>query len=223
MSEKDTPATGKSSDKRKTDPVTELVVLSSPAFERTAKSCPLLAGDEEAWIECCTRRFLRLAVLIAGNNDAAADALQESWIRVWQKVDSCRRDRTACAWVRTIVINCAKDAQRARLRVEDQACEDMDAFEGGSFPNPENSAQQQEMYRLLDAVVEKLPSIFRQIVELRYTQELSTEETAALLEISRSTAGTRLDRAVKRLRHRLANRIGSNPSPPPAHGENTSS
>lgn len=46
--------------------------------------CPLLAQNTEAWIRCCTSRFLPLARSVAGDDVVAHDALQESWIIVLQ-------------------------------------------------------------------------------------------------------------------------------------------
>ena len=45
-----------------------------------ALQCPLLDGDTESWIRCCTARFLPLARRVAGSDDLARDALHDAWV-----------------------------------------------------------------------------------------------------------------------------------------------
>ncbi len=185
--------------------VADLVVLSPPKIEDAAKACPLLDGDREAWIACCTKRFLRLAASLAGGDEQAEDALQESWIKILQEVRKYRGGPPACSWVRSIVANSAKDVRRAGSRTVTGVT--VAGFEEPAA-DPEAAARQKQLYRLLDAMVKELPPIYRQVVDLRYEQELSTQETADLLHISRANVSARLSRAVKMLRHSLAARTG---------------
>ena len=50
----------------------------APPLEEAVR-CPLLDRDPEAWLRCCTARFLPVARRVAGNDATARDALQESW------------------------------------------------------------------------------------------------------------------------------------------------
>ena len=60
--------------------------------------CPLLDNrNQEAWVACCTSRFLPLARCIADDDGLAEDILQESWIRVLKNVCSYRNGPPACA------------------------------------------------------------------------------------------------------------------------------
>ncbi len=54
-------------------------VLPTPKLKQAAKDCPLLEGNSEAWIVCCSRRFFPLARRVAGNDDLVHDVLQTSW------------------------------------------------------------------------------------------------------------------------------------------------
>ncbi len=173
---------------------------SSRPPERAACACPLLDGDYEKWIECCTKRFLRLAQFLAGGEEQAKDVLQESWIKILHKVGEYRGDPPACAWVQAIVANCAKDIQRADSRAaEISISEAAGVFKDPALGAGVSAAQRQRLYRLLDAMVEELPPAYRQVVELRCGQGLSTQETADRLHISKSNVGTRLNRAVNML------------------------
>ena len=221
------PIPDKPGGKRESVPVAELVVLSSPEIERAARVCPLLAKelDHEAWIECCTRRFLRLSVRIAGGDAQARDALQESWIKILQYVDEYKKEprqksAAACAWVRAIVVNCAHDARNAESRMVGLPDSAPDPEDPGA--GPEVVAGQVELYRLLDAMVKELPEMYRQVVELRYGRELSTKEAAAKLHITPATVATRLSRAVKRLCRSLAKHTQDGHPAPPSGGKTPS-
>lgn len=183
----------------------EFRMLPSASLARAARNCPLLESqsDREAWVACCSRRFLPLARRIAGDNDLARDILQDSWIRVLEHVCEYRGDSPACAWVRTIVRNCALDLRRERQRSRNEPSSDI----ADPAHDPEVLAQQLQMLALLREMVAGLPRAYRDVCELRYGRDLSTAETACRLGISPSNVSTRLNRAVKLLERRLNARL----------------
>ena len=185
----------------------EFRILPSPALARAARSCPLLdsPADREAWVACCSRRFLPLARRLSGDSDLARDILQESWIRVLEHVCTYHGGSPACSWVRSIVHNCALDHQRKHQPVAIGTGSDIDS-EDPSL-NPEALLRQRELLGLLREMVHSLPAAYRDVCELRYGQDLSTAETAHRLDISPSNVSTRLERAVKMLRSRLDSRL----------------
>ena len=75
---------------------------SSPSLGDAVR-CPLLEDDLEQWVRCCTCRFLPLARRVAGDDDVAHDALQQSWIIVLEKLHEYRGESPACGWVGAIV------------------------------------------------------------------------------------------------------------------------
>ena len=187
----------------------EFLILPPPALERAAKACPLLEDphNRKTWAVCCTKRFLATARRIAGDDHLAEDALQESWSRVLRHVCKYHGGDPACAWVRTIVANCAKDLwserQRERQRTAGPPSEDL----ADPAEDPEALAQRQELIGLLLRMVETLPEMYREVCRLRYLEDRSADETARLLGVSRSTVSTRLNRAVEMLRNRLEARL----------------
>ena len=185
----------------------KLRILPSSALARASRACPLLEeqSDREAWVACCSRRFLPLAKRLAGDNDLAADILQESWVRVLEHVCEYRGGSPACSWVRAIVHNCALDLGRERWQDGDEPSADLEA----PSPNPAARAEQRQLLVLLHAMVATLPAAYREVCELRYGQDLSTVETAHRLGISPSNVATRLDRAVGMLRSRLDARLSA--------------
>ena len=174
-------------------------------------ACPLLERQHEAWISCCTARFLRLARRLTGDDETAHDALQESWIAVLRGVRQYRGDSPACAWVGAIVRHEAhrQATRRCRGPTLDAAGDDRTQLalaDGGE--SPEDHEHVRQTVRILLETVDRLPATYRQIVQLRDLQELPPDEVAERLHISRSSVSSRLHRAHGLLRRLLLRRLG---------------
>ena len=179
-------------------------VLPTPRLKRAAKNCPLLEGDTEAWIVCCSRRFFPLARRIAGDDGLAEDALQISWVKILQTARTCLGGPKACPWVHAIVTNAAADVHRRNRRLrEAPLSEELEA----PSRNPEALAQEEQMHRLLREMIVLLPETYRQVVDLRIYQGLSTRQASERLHISPSNVAVRLSRAVEMLKRRLDARL----------------
>ena len=172
------------------------------------KTCPLI-GDIRSvanWTNCCSKYFYPLAKRIVGEDSLAEDALQNTWCKILQSFSSFRSERpTACYWVRIIVANSAKDIRRQRLRRREVALEE--SQEVADFArDAERQVLDQQMLRVLSDLVAGLPEPYRQVIELRLEQELSTSEPAERLDISQSNVATRLNRGLRLLKNRLESR-----------------
>lgn len=121
-------------------------ILPTPALRQAASSCPLLEGDLENWIRCCSRRFFPVAKRIAGGDDLAQDILQMSWIKVLQSARACRGGPRACPWVHAIVLNTARDVRRKEHHRGEVP------FPTEQEDRPENPAQSPE------ALAQEIPS-----------------------------------------------------------------
>ena len=65
---------------------------------------------------------------------------------------------------------------------------------------PSEAAQRRERLTNVRAALDRLAAVDREVLELRFLERLSTEETAAVLEISPGAVRLRLMRALERLR-----------------------
>ena len=186
-----------------------LNILPNPALKPDVTDCALLEGNVEEWIVCCSQRFFPLARRIARDDSLAEDALQISWIKILQSINHAYFDGPkACPWVSRVVANTAKDIRRHRRRRQE-----VPFFETVTpGRTPEDPAQQKQMLALLREMVSLLPDTYRQVIELRVYEGLSTRQTADLLHVSRSNISTRLNRAVQLLQQRIDARI--EPAPP---------
>lgn len=91
--------------------------------------------------------------------------------------------------------------------MSEQEGDPMDRF-ASAAPNPEQQASNSEIRRLLEEAVEKLPDAYRTIFVLRDVEEMSTTDTADVLEISEDNVKVRLHRARALLRKSLYARAG---------------
>ena len=171
-------------------------------------ACPLLAGLADEWVACCTARFLRVARRIAGDDTLALDILQESWIKVIQSLVEYHDGPPACAWVAAIVRNTAKNSVRTEHLKREGSLPAADSLPDPGC-GPEGMLQQRELLFLLAQIISTLPETHRQVLDLRYSQDLSTEQAAGILGISPTNVSSRLNRAVALLRRRVQARLAT--------------
>lgn len=185
---------------------------SSPRLEDAVR-CPLLERDLEQWVRCCTCRFLPLARRVAGDDDIAHDALQQSWIIVLEKLQQYRGGSPACGWVGAIVRHEAVHGVAAQRRESPlpapsgEASSLAEPSAGTVWQSPEASAYTRELTQLLLEVIDELPPTFREVVRLRDIEDRPPREVARRLHISTRNVAVRLHRAHKLLRPRLLRRL----------------
>ncbi len=137
-----------------------------------------------------------------GDEQDAADVVQESYLRAWRALPSFRRDALLSTWLHTIIANTARTWRRKRHtngRLDDEA-DIADAHPGADPAWHVDVALDRE--RLGTALAE-LPSGLRQVVVLKDVRGLSHREIAESLGISETAAKVRLHRARLRLRDAL--------------------
>ena len=178
--------------------------------------CPLIDQDHEAWVRCCTARFLPVARRVAGDDAIAHDALQESWILVLEKLYQYRGGPPACGWVAAIVRHEAGHAAARRNRETPLPSEKWEPGSSGPRPsvtdsnagNPDETIHRRQLVRILLEAVDHLPPTYRDVVRLRDLDERPAAEVARELHISRTNVAVRLHRAHKMLRRQLTRRLG---------------
>jgi RNA polymerase sigma-70 factor (ECF subfamily) len=178
-------------------------------------TAPLKAGDPAAFekiMRTHNRMLFRTARAILRDDAEAEDALQDAYIQAYQAMAKFRGDAKVSTWLARIVANEAlqrlrKSARRnaiVPLHSSDTVEEFNEIPEGSMSNGPEGSAQRAEMRRLLEKRIDSLPDAYRPVFMLRAVEELSVEETAAVLQIPPATVRTRFFRARSLLREALA-------------------
>jgi len=134
-------------------------------------------------------RLRRLAYLLTGHRDVAEDLVQEAFARLHRRWDEVE---VPAGYVRTVLARlCADWRRRAALAGEHERW----LASGPAVPDPDVD----ETWALLD----RLPADQRAVLVLRFYDDLSVEDTAAVLGCRSSTVRTRTHRALARLRKEM--------------------
>jgi RNA polymerase sigma-70 factor (ECF subfamily) len=130
--------------------------------------------------------------------ETAEDLFQETWIHVIQSAGTFRGTSPVRPWLYRIALNVLTDHHRkssAQRRGGGTQPESLDAVAELGVVAPDHFAKNQEAAALHDAV-ERLPEAYREVVRLRYFEELSTGEVAAVLDCAEGTVKSRLSRGL---------------------------
>jgi RNA polymerase sigma-70 factor (ECF subfamily) len=152
-------------------------------------------------------RALGIAAALLGSRAGAEDAVQESFERAYRSLSSFRGEARMETWFLRIVINTAyRHARRGRWFKKKTRPDS--AGSGGPDrisrePTPEQQSGAAQIRRRLTAAIGKLPRRQRTAFVLRYVEEMSTAETADLMECAPGTVKASLYKAVTRLRGQL--------------------
>ena len=158
-------------------------------------------GVEEsftAFVRASGERHLRLAVLLTGDWHAAEDLVQSSLAklyRAWPGVDQV--GGYPDAYLRRIMVNTQRSWWRARWRREAPAAVLPEVSSG------EDIADRQALGALVRQALARLPRQQRAVLVLRYCEDLSEAEVAALLGCTAGTVKTHAHRGLHALRELL--------------------
>jgi RNA polymerase sigma-70 factor, ECF subfamily len=141
------------------------------------------------------------ALRILGDRDAALDAANQTFMKAYRSRASYDPSRPIKHWLLRIAVNEAITIGRARTRERARQAPEGDAvLVPDRAASPEREALDRESRDGIRAAVLKLPDLYREVVVLRYFNELSVDEVAAVLGRSPSTVGVQLLRARQLLR-----------------------
>jgi len=159
----------------------------------------LRRGDPEALAEFITlyqQRLYRFLVRLLQDGAAAEDVFQQTWVRVMERIRQYDPSRSFEAWLFTTARNLAIDQLRKR---RDVSLDAPDTFQSHA-PDPLDQAIGAERGEMLAAAMAKLPAIHREVLALRFEEEMKLEEIAEIVGIPLSTVKSRLHRALEGLR-----------------------
>lgn len=132
------------------------------------------------------------------DRDLVADAVQDTFVAVWQKPAGFRGDGDIAAWLWGIAIR--RLISRLRQRTDVGAM-----FEGtGNTPAAEDQALLSVEYGDIGAALARLSPEMRAVIHAVVLDDLSAKEAAQLLRVPVSSVKTRLYRAKAHLRAALA-------------------
>ena len=145
--------------------------------------------DKEAFsslIRQHTSSMYKVAKAILKNDDDVADAIQESILACWEKIDTLKKDQYFKTWLTRILINNCNAICRQRGRM----VSDDSLPESGIVEQSYAAVEWQEFLQCLD---EK----YRIVTMLYYVEGFKIREIAEILELNENTVSTRLAKARK--------------------------
>ena len=161
----------------------------------------------DALIEQYQHRLLRYLAHMTGNQATAEDLFQETWIRVLEKGHQYDGKSKFATWLMTIAHNVAIDHLRKKTPASlDQMRETEDSAPWepvAQSPSPFEQAAAMEDKTRIQAALDGLSPIFREVLVLRFQEQMKLEEIAKLVGIPLATVKTRLYRGVMALRPAL--------------------
>ncbi|MEK8128004.1 sigma-70 family RNA polymerase sigma factor [Paenibacillus filicis] len=165
----------------------------------------LKKGDAQAFEHLFDRYknkiFSLLLTMDVGKEDAQ-DLTQETFIKVIQHIDKHRIENSFSSWIYAIAVNSLKDFRRKRKEVflEDYSL-DLDVT---SDALTEDIVIRNEEKRYLREMIQQIPPRYRIVLLLRFTNDLSYEEIARILNGSVNQISVDLYRAKKILKKLLS-------------------
>lgn len=140
-------------------------------------------------------RVYRTALHVLGQPADAEDALQDVFLRLFDKADGFRGDARVSTWIYRATVNHCINILRSRRRgpigLVDDVLDPIDTV-GNS---PAAASERAETRATVHELLERLPEKDRTVLVLREIEELSYLEIAEVLDVPEGTVMSRLSRA----------------------------
>ena len=157
-------------------------------------------GDEAAFSELYTMTSANLYRSIRAmtrDEELAWDIQQDTYLRAFRSLDTLKSNEAFFSWLQRIAANVTAKRMSKRIPIpfselsdEDEA--QMELPDLSIDTQPELSLDRKETSRLVQEILSELPEEQQMILGMRYYDELSTKEIAALLGISDGTVRAQL-------------------------------
>jgi RNA polymerase sigma-70 factor (ECF subfamily) len=175
-----------------------------------ARAC---AGDGQAFCrltEPLQGRLLRQAIALAGDVSAAEDLVSETLVEAWKSLPRYQQSCRLSTWLYAILLHRhRKSLRRARCRpislawlpfFEAQGLHEQQANLPSTELSPAEAMAQNETGARLRQCITLLPEKHRQVIRLRFLEDASLPDMAAVLGCSAGTVKSRLHHALEKLR-----------------------
>jgi RNA polymerase sigma-70 factor, ECF subfamily len=173
-------------------------------------------GDELAWETLVSRyqaRVCSVAFTYTGSEDEALDVAQEVFVRVWQRLDTCREPDRFAGWLLQIARNACLDhlrRRKARPPAQDLQVDELVSL-ADPTARPDADLDQADQRHIVELALQRLSVINREAILLKDIQGLPLEEMAALLELPLGTVKSRCSRARVELARVVAGLLDGGP------------
>ncbi|GAB4141092.1 MAG: sigma-70 family RNA polymerase sigma factor [Planctomycetaceae bacterium] len=166
-------------------------------------------GNREAFgelVQRYERRLIRVILRFVPDVETARDLAQETFLKVYQRLDQFDPSRRFGPWLFRIGVNLTLDYLRKRKRRGRSAL--FSESPGEHWPDPPTPDPQNslELQQEVQAVLEQIPEKYRSVLVLRDLENFTTSEIAAILNRKEATIRWRLAEARNRFEKLWAKR-----------------
>ena len=168
----------------------------------------ILEGESEAFEELMKRYQQPVFTIIyrmTGKYQDSEDIAQDVFLTVYQKLYQFDQTKSFSPWLYRIAVNTCITAMRKKkkmvsITLHEDFSEQIEASYDYSRFDPQACLEQSELRELIKASIEKLPESYKTVLVLRYDMELSNQEIADILHITKDNVEVKIHRARKALR-----------------------
>lgn len=162
-------------------------------------------GDREAFgalVEQYRDNVYRLAYRMCGNEYDADEAAQEAFVAAWRALPNFRGDAKFSTWLYRLTTNAAIDVMRREKR--HQTVGDGEMMEvADDADSPQETVERTEQQEAVQRALATLSEEYREVLLLRYMEELDYAEIAEVLKLPSGTVKSRINRAKAALKTAL--------------------
>ena len=146
-----------------------------------------------------SRKLYLVSFRLLRRKEEAEDAVQEVFIRLWNKVDELDKYNSLEAFAITTVKNyCIDILRKKKLMIVD----DKDDYKGihDNEPSPYEAIERKESSLILNGIIDRLPDLYRSVIIMKEIDGLSYEDIADITGQNINTLRVNLSRARSMIR-----------------------
>lgn len=162
-------------------------------------------GDREAFgalVEQYRDNVYRLAYRMCGNAYDADEAAQEAFVAAWRALPNFRGDAKFSTWLYRLTTNAAIDVMRREKRHQTVGDGEMVDL-ADDADSPQETVERTEQQEAVQKALSTLSEEYREVLLLRYMEELDYAEIAEVLQLPSGTVKSRINRAKAALKTAL--------------------
>ncbi len=162
-------------------------------------------GDHEAYrvlVERHMKHAYNIAYGFLIDHDDAEDIAQESFVRIYESIQSFRGEASFNTWLYRIVTNLSLNKLRQRKNTNHRIA-NLPHQSAMNIISATDDSTYQDVKPIIERALHALPTLQRAVVILRHLNGLSTKQVSEILRCSEGTIKTHLHRGMKKMKTQL--------------------